>query len=92
MADVEKKEGEGEGGDNKADQEAKGKDRGCCDKFSQCLVICFQKTTSCTTKTLGGMATGIGYCWFPMKERIFECCEKSNNRRHPWTDPAYHQI
>jgi hypothetical protein len=90
MADAEKKEGEG--GDDESDQDSKDKDRGCCDKFSECLVICFRKTTSCITRTLGGMATGNGYCWFPMKERIAEFCEKSRNRRHPWTDPAYYQI
>ena len=56
MADEEKKgEGEVEGGDA-ADQEKKDKDRGCCDKFSECLVISFQKTAACITKTLGGIA------------------------------------
>lgn len=39
MADAEKKKGKG--GDDKADQDSKDIDRGCCDKFSECLVICF---------------------------------------------------
>lgn len=92
MADKEEKPAEGEGGGEGDDAAAAEKKRGCCDKFSECLVLGFQKTAKCITSTCGAMATGIGYCWFPMKENIRQCCERGRNKRHPWTDPAYHQI
>jgi hypothetical protein len=91
MADKEEKPADAEGGgeDDAAEAEKK---RGCCDKFSECLVLGFQKTAKCITGTCGAMATGLGYFWYPTKEKIQQCCERGRNKRHPWTDPAYHQI
>jgi hypothetical protein len=73
MADKEEKPADAEGG-AEDDAAAAEKKRGCCDKFSECLVLSFQKTAKCITTTCGAMATGLGYFWYPTKEKIQHCC------------------
>jgi hypothetical protein len=41
----------GEGEKNEDGTPKKVEKRGCCDKFSECLVLSFQKTAKCINKT-----------------------------------------
>ena len=94
MPDEEKGEAKGEEG--KGDGEEGGKKtepkRGCCDKFSECLVLSFQKTATCITNSCNAVGVCCSYWWYPMKECCVKKCDKCSKNRHPWKDPAYHAI
>ena len=79
-------------GEKNEDGTPKVEKRTCCDKFSECLVLGFQKTAKCITNTCSAMGTACSYCWYPMKECCKKSCDKCANKRHPWKDPSYHQI
>ena len=76
----------------KKDEEERLKNRTCCQKFDECIVVCCKYTYNCMAACFLGTLKCLELFCMPIKERIVRCCDACDKRKNPYKNPAYHQI
>ena len=85
MGDEEK----GKHEEEKKDDDDEQKEPGWCFYFGQCIHISVKTIYACIVKFIMAICNGLGYCWYPTKERLYDSCECCGKRINQHLDASY---
>ena len=80
MADEEKGAGNNEDAKTKENDDDVVPEPGCCFHYGECLVNVIKHIYKGIVYVIMSICDGLGYCWYPTKERCCEICECCGKR------------
>ncbi|CAK55571.1 unnamed protein product (macronuclear) [Paramecium tetraurelia] len=83
------KGGAGEEGKEGEDKEP---EKGCCDKYAECLVVTGKAVYSCCLAICTCIRECLAFIWYPCKERCCGCLDNCDKHYNQWKDEGFTDV
>ena len=75
--------------DKENDSEKEEDERDCCFYTGQWVLCIVRELWHMIKFVIMTVMETLGLCWYPLKERVNDCCDNCDARMNPETDPSY---